>query len=281
MSKQTRITIEEHSRHNFKKLYDFLFIEPYINMSNDAKILYTLLRDRFSLSIKNKWTNDRGEIYLIYRNKDLMEIMQRSKPSIIKMKKELMKYNLLEEEKQVAKNNADLPNLLFLKAESDFIITDSIFQNNEETINDENTQNGNLSPLNRGSNNFTPPGKEFLPPQSKFFTPGVKILYPYSHTNISHTNINQNDKCLMSINYLANEELNDLFNKYLNMRINLYHTLDNDVERKKYFTDENQILSLLKRLGKLSNGSEFLKKKIILASLKNEWANFFEPNFHH
>ena len=63
MSSQTRKTIPEYETHNFKKLYDFLFIEPYINMSNDSKILYTLLRDRFRLSKKNSWINEKGEIF--------------------------------------------------------------------------------------------------------------------------------------------------------------------------------------------------------------------------
>ena len=64
------------------------------------------------------------------------------------------------------------------------------------------------------------------------------------------------------------------------MRLKLYENSEDELERKKYYTDENQILSLLKRLDNLSKGSEFLMKKIILASLKNKWANFFDPNFH-
>lgn len=316
MSSQTRITIQEYERHNFKKLYDFLFIEPYIHMSNDSKILYTLLRDRFRLSKKNGWINAKGEIFLIYKNKDLMEMMQRSEPSIIKMKKELTKYNLLEEEKQQAKNNANLPNLLFLKAESEYIIEDKITLKNEDAIKKNESENEyivddkffldnenslatydqkneeldsfnyNLNYTKKHSgnntepyqNNLSTPTKNSLVPPLNNLSTLLKNFKP-SKSNISKSNIN-NTKCLISIKYLANEELNELFINYLNMRYELYANIEDELDRKKYYTDENQILSLLKRLDNLSKGSEFLMKKIILASLKNKWANFFDPNFY-
>jgi len=110
----TRITIEDYNKESFIKLYQFLFIEPYINMSNDSKIMYSLLRDRFNLSVQNNWVNKNGEIYLIYSNKELVEIIKKSEPTIIKIKKELASYYLLEEEQQGQKK----PNLLFLKADS-------------------------------------------------------------------------------------------------------------------------------------------------------------------
>lgn len=185
MNNQTRITIKEHKRHSFKKLYDFLFIEPYVSMSNDAKIMYSLLRDRFNLSVANDWINANGEIYLIYSNQDLVKVMNKSERTIIKLKKELAKYNLLEEERQGQK----LPNLLFLKAENDFIITDDvdeIIEENDfvitddidEIIEENHDDNLELKKVSSGTEK-----KSVL--ELKNFQPNKTYI---NHTNINKTN---------------------------------------------------------------------------------------------
>lgn len=53
-----------------------LFINPkYNKLTSDAKILYSVLRDRMELSKKNDWINEVGEIYLIYTREDLVDLI--------------------------------------------------------------------------------------------------------------------------------------------------------------------------------------------------------------
>lgn len=45
------------------------------DLSLDAKLVYMLLYDRFRLSQKNGWTNQRGEVYLVYPRQELAEAL--------------------------------------------------------------------------------------------------------------------------------------------------------------------------------------------------------------
>lgn len=48
-----------------------LFANPYYtDLSLASKVLYGLLLDRLSLSIKNKWTDKDGDIYIIFSRKE-------------------------------------------------------------------------------------------------------------------------------------------------------------------------------------------------------------------
>src|SRR5699024_5910963 len=82
----------------------------YQKLSNDAKISYAILRDRLELSIKNNWIDSDNAIYFIYTNEKLEEILNLSKPTIIKIKKELVNTGLLEQKRR----GLNKPNLLYL-----------------------------------------------------------------------------------------------------------------------------------------------------------------------
>ena len=50
----------------------WLFSDPrYVDMSLDAKVAYTFLLNRFQLSRRNGWTNDQGEVFVIFPRKEL------------------------------------------------------------------------------------------------------------------------------------------------------------------------------------------------------------------
>lgn len=50
----------------------WLFSDPrYAGMSLDAKVAYTFLLNRFQLSRRNGWVNDRGEVFVIFPRKEL------------------------------------------------------------------------------------------------------------------------------------------------------------------------------------------------------------------
>lgn len=79
-------------------------------MSTDAKFTYAILKDRFELSLRNNWIDKNGDVYLIYTVTELQKILGYGNKKVIKLKKELQEYGLLEEVRQ----GLNKPNLLYL-----------------------------------------------------------------------------------------------------------------------------------------------------------------------
>ena len=61
----------------------------YKEMRLDAKVFYAVLKDRLSLSFKNNWIDEDGYVFLVYSNSKLMDILNCSKSTLLRMKKEL------------------------------------------------------------------------------------------------------------------------------------------------------------------------------------------------
>ena len=97
-------------------------------MTTDAKVMYALLKDRFELSKINNWIDEENNIYLLYTNKQLCSILQYGEPKIIKLKKELEKFNLIINERQ----GLNRPNKIYLLEPSyDKELTNRKFQNKQ------------------------------------------------------------------------------------------------------------------------------------------------------
>ena len=95
----------------FYQLPKYLFEDAYFKkMSAEAKIMYALLKDRFELSLQNEWVDKYNNIYFIFSNKHLCEYLGYAEQKIIKLKKELVSFNLLTQER-VGLNK---PNRLYL-----------------------------------------------------------------------------------------------------------------------------------------------------------------------
>ncbi|CIV16738.1 replication initiation protein Rep [Streptococcus pneumoniae] len=103
--------IQVQSSERFYKIPKILVESPlYKPMSTDAKFTYAILKDRFELSLKNNWIDNNGDVYLIYTITELQEILSYGNKKVIKLKKELQEYGLLEEVRQ----GLNKPNLLYL-----------------------------------------------------------------------------------------------------------------------------------------------------------------------
>ena len=77
-----------------------IFKNPrYRGLSLGPKLMYSILRDRLDLSIKNSWKDDNGYIYLIFSIGELMNLLEMSNKIIIKYKKRLAKYGLIFEKR--------------------------------------------------------------------------------------------------------------------------------------------------------------------------------------
>ena len=89
-------TIEENYKERFYQIPKVFFTnEDYKKLTNDSKIAYAILRDRLGLSIKNNWVDENGNIYFIYSNDKLMDILNCGKEKLAKIKKSLEKSGLL------------------------------------------------------------------------------------------------------------------------------------------------------------------------------------------
>ena len=63
--------------------------ERFKGLSSDAKLLYGLMLDRISLSMKNGWLDDENRAYIIYTVDAIMEDLGCSKPTCTKIMREL------------------------------------------------------------------------------------------------------------------------------------------------------------------------------------------------
>lgn len=77
-----------------------LFINPYYkNLNLDSKLLYALLLDRLSVSMKNEWIDEDGNIFLIFSRKEAQEKLNLSDKTVTKAFKELNNVKLIYEKK--------------------------------------------------------------------------------------------------------------------------------------------------------------------------------------
>ena len=84
--------------------------EPYKNLGDKAKLMYMLLFDRRTLSIKNKWYDDDGKIYMYFTIEQFMQELNCSNKAVVKAKKELVEVGLMEEVRQ----GVNKPNRLYI-----------------------------------------------------------------------------------------------------------------------------------------------------------------------
>ena len=115
----------------------FFTNEVYKSLSNDAKIAYMLLKDRFDNSVKNNWVDSEDNVYFIYTVAELMTLLNCREGKVSKIKKELEAVNLLKQKKgRVKKINGKIettPNLLYLGKPN--VTSEDVFKINEEQNN--------------------------------------------------------------------------------------------------------------------------------------------------
>lgn len=88
--------------------------EYYKGMRLDTKFAYSVLKDRLSLSLKNNWIDEEGYIFLVYSNPKLMEILNCSKSTLLRIKKQLSEYGLIREVQQSTSKSGNLANRIYL-----------------------------------------------------------------------------------------------------------------------------------------------------------------------
>ena len=93
-------TASEEVTLRFYQVPKALFKNPvYKGLDPGPKLMYSVLRDRLDLSIKNNWQDEKGYIYLIYSVEELSNILEAGTRSVIRYKKSLVEYGLIYEKR--------------------------------------------------------------------------------------------------------------------------------------------------------------------------------------
>lgn len=173
---RVRYTVNDVNANRYYQMPKFLFEGEFKGMSNDGRVLYSLLKDRHELSLKNGWINCRGEVYLIYAREEMAEMLGCSLPTARKAVKKLIEMGLIEEER----GGFNKPNLIYLNA----VIIDNT---------------GEKKP-------FTPDGKEFSVQSEKSFQSGVKESF-----SLDGKNFTPNETYINITDYIDTNSINQSF----------------------------------------------------------------------
>lgn len=112
---------------SFYRIPKALFTEPnFRELSTDAKVLYGILLDRMSLSLKNQWLDAQNKVYIIFTVDEIMDALNCANQKATRLMVELEKQaGLIERKRQ----GLGRPNLIYVK-------------NFAATINDKNCEKG-------------------------------------------------------------------------------------------------------------------------------------------
>lgn len=105
----------EAEQYSFYRVPKVLFTEPCFKaLSCEAKVLYGLMLDRMSLSIKNRWLDSEDRVYIIFTVEEIAELMNCGTQKAVKLVKELDSNNGigLIEKKRLGLGK---PNVIYVK----------------------------------------------------------------------------------------------------------------------------------------------------------------------
>ncbi|MDU7874786.1 MAG: replication initiator protein A [Staphylococcus epidermidis] len=286
----------------FYQLPKYLFEDAYFKkMSAEAKIMYALLKDRFELSLQNEWVDKNNNIYFIFSNKHLCEYLGYAEQKIIKLKKELIKFNLLTQER-VGLNK---PNRLYLlkpnydiKASHTKELPNSQFQNNEfgssRTVNLSGQELPNSQSNDTDYNDTDYNDTNYIKTNNNdtYDMNDKRLTYPNNHSDHSnHYHSKFNDEALK---FQLLEELPQNIQNYLNnfsvdeikliksVLLKAKTSFNNSIDTYYLLEDiEIEILHVLKRFKAVliqKNETVEAMQGYLMKSLKSEFAEVHTLN---
>ena len=121
----------EAEQYSFYRVPKVLFTsEHFKGLSCEAKVLYGLMLDRMSLSIKNGWLDEEQRVYIIFTVEEIMDLLGCKNQKAVKLLKELDDKNgigLIEKRRL----GMGKPNVIYVK---NFIIEEQNDTVNEEKM---------------------------------------------------------------------------------------------------------------------------------------------------
>ncbi|EPT40531.1 replication initiator protein A [Streptococcus uberis] len=170
----------------------------YKEMRLDAKVSYAVLKDRLSLSFKNNWIDEDGYVFLVYSNSKLMDILNCSKSTLLRIKKELTQYGLIHEVQQSNSKSGNIANRIYLGQ----------LRDDKTSRNLDNTEEINFE--TRGVSNLYQGGVKFIPGGCQNEPGVVSNLAPndteYNDTDYSDTYLEDDDEIKAQISHEIKSE---------------------------------------------------------------------------
>lgn len=129
-------------------------------LSSDAKLLYGLMLDRMALSMKNHWLDNENRAYIICSISNVMEDINCSKPTCVKIMKELDSFGLIERKRK----GLGKPDIIYVK---NFAVLEDSQEQDEESSDAADTFEENKPVMS--NENITSEGKQDELPEVKDF----------------------------------------------------------------------------------------------------------------
>ena len=146
---------------SFYRIPRLLIKDPHFKgLSSDAKLLYGLMLDRMALSMKNHWLDNENRAYIIYSISNVMEDINCSKPTCVKIMKELDSFGLIERKRK----GLGKPDIIYVK---NFAVLEDSQEQDEESSDAADTFEENKPVM--GNENITSEGKQDELPEVKDF----------------------------------------------------------------------------------------------------------------
>ena len=265
-------TLDDAVKEQFYKLPKVFFLKDsvYYSMTLTSKSLYSILSDRNSISIKNKWIDEENKVYFIYKQEDLCDITGIKDPKTLrKYLKELETYELIERKKQ----GFNLPDRFYLIHPN---VTEEQFYRIYKA------SEGELEPENKCNSNDREkfPNDREKSPNSQGKIPGCdKEKTPPSNNNMSNlnnSNYKKEKEKKKTKKIPTQTEIDEVVNAYTSNE-ELKATL---IEFVKFRKSIKRVMTthalelLIKKLDKLANDDN-TKIEILNESIMNGWNGIF------
>lgn len=213
---------DDSDQYSFYRIPKLLFTEEYFSsLSCEAKVLYGLMLDRMSLSLKNKWFDEQNRAYIIFTIEDVMELLNCKSQKAVKIMKELDAeegIGLIEKIRQ----GFGKPNIIYVK---NFMIKEAEEQQQQVQQNElpKNCENQN-SVIQNSAGFSTVDGENQNSVIVKIKNQECRKSKP-NYTDYSKTNISKNNPIYLSKTGLMDEM--DTYKIVVKKNIN-YTCFEND-----------------------------------------------------
>ncbi len=144
----------EAEQYSFYRVPKVLFTaECFKSLSCEAKVLYGLMLDRMSLSIKNRWFDEEDRVYIIFTVEEIAELLNCGTQKAVKLMKELdsnQGIGLIEKKRLgLGKPNVIYVKNFLVKEKNSSEQEEKTLENSENTQNSENHNSGMVKTINQ------------------------------------------------------------------------------------------------------------------------------------
>lgn len=107
-----RIKIADIDNERYYQVPVAFFTNPYYReLSSDTKFTYAILKNRLTLSARNNWIDDNGEVYIFFARKNIASILNTTVRTVARIISQLKEYNLID----VVQQGRGLPAKIYVK----------------------------------------------------------------------------------------------------------------------------------------------------------------------